>query len=63
MEAMFRAVFEKLIHWIALLTMLGVISWWTVDLQKKAYSAKATGLISLTKINHALFAGERARRL
>lgn len=62
MEAMFRAAFEKLISGIVLLTMLGSIALWTIDIQKKAAVAKATGLISLTKINQALFRGERKRR-
>jgi hypothetical protein len=55
METLFSAAFEKLIRWIVLLTVLGTITWWTIDLQKKAAGAKATGLISLTRINHALF--------
>ena len=62
MEPMFRVVFEKLIHAVVVLMMLGSVAWWTIDLQKKAASAKANGLISLTKINRALFQEDRARR-
>lgn len=62
MEAMFRAVFEKLIHGIVLLTMLGSIAWWTIDLQEMAAIAKSNGLISLTTINWALLGDNRKSR-
>jgi hypothetical protein len=62
MEDMFRAFFERLIQWVVLLTMLGAVTWWTIDLQEKAAAAKATGLVSLTRINRALFAGEHRHR-
>ncbi len=62
MESMFRAVFEKIIGGITLLVMLGTVTWWTIDLQKKAAAAKSRGLISMARINHALFEGDRRRR-
>lgn len=55
MEDMFFRVFERVIHGIVCLMLLGSIAWWTIDLQKKAAESKSHGLISLVRVNQAFF--------
>lgn len=54
MEQMFRTFFEKLIGFISLLIVTGLIATWSIDIQRKAASQKALGLISLKSINQHL---------
>ena len=54
METMFRIYFERLLGFVSLLILTGLIVGWSIDLQRKAASQMKGGLISLTAINKEL---------